>query len=265
MLQIKSTVRIIKTVFLLGIVITFLASCGGAKHTTETVVNTKKMKPEEYLAQSINYKTFSGKAQMQYSGDGDSQDFTANIRMNKDKDIWASITALGGMIEAARAYITPQELKAINRLKRSYYQLSYEEGLSLLQAQVSFEDLQNLIVGNPLMSDNKITSDSETENEVKIVVTKDDIKETLLYDKKTGTLQSIELNSDARAFQCIIKYSAYGPTTGKQPFAYNRILDITNKGKKVQLTMNFNKAELDIPVDVSFSIPSSYDKAVIKK
>lgn len=258
--------NIIGTTFAVLSSVILLSSCGGAKKSTESVVNTtKKMKPEEYLAQQINYKTFSGKAQSQYENDNNSQGFTANIRMNKDKDIWASITALGGMIEAARAYITPQELKAINRLGKSYYQLSYEDGLALLQAQVSFKDLQNLIIGNPLMSDQKITSSSETDSLVKIIIMKDDITETLQYAKKTGTLQNIELNSDKRKFNCQINYSAYGPTTGKQPFAYNRIIRINNNGKTAILSLNFNKAELDIPVDVSFSIPSSYDKASIKK
>ncbi len=53
------------------------------------------MKPEAYLAQKIQYSTFSGKAQMHFENKDQNQDFSGNIRMQKDKNIWASVVALG--------------------------------------------------------------------------------------------------------------------------------------------------------------------------
>lgn len=223
------------------------------------------MKPEEYISQQVHYKTFSGKAQMEYTSGDNSQQFSANIRMNKGKDVWASVIALGGLLEAARAYITPQELKAINKLERKYYRLAYTEGLALLQAEVSFDDLQNLIIGNPLMTGSKIEKSEETETQMTIYVSQDDLHEALVYDKKTGTLRQIDLSAPARGFSCRIQYNGYAPTTGKQPFAFKRAINITNKGKNIKLDMNFTKADLDMPVEMPFTIPSGYEKANIQK
>src|SRR5215217_7242201 len=50
------------------------------------------------------YKTFSGKAKVHLESPKDKNDFTATIRMEKDKKIWISIVALG-VFEAARALI----------------------------------------------------------------------------------------------------------------------------------------------------------------
>ncbi len=255
----------IKATILLLALPLFLAACGSSKSAVETPVKPGKMSPKDYLAQQIHYNTFSAKAQMHYEGEGASQDFTANIRMHKDKDIWASITALGGLIEAARAYIVPEKLQALNRLGREYYDMGYQEGLNLIQAQVSFADLQNLFTGNPLMADAPVSSSSETDTTIMIVMKKDDVTAALLYSKTTGLLQSTELSAPQRQFHCRIEYSAYGATTGKQPFSYKRQLQITNAGKTVRLDMNFNKAELNVPVDVSFSVPSSYKKGAIPK
>ena len=256
---------LIKTGMMLVALPLLLAACGSSKSTVETPVKPGKMSPKDYLAQQIHYNTFSAKAQMHYEGDGTTQDFTANIRMHKDKDIWASITALGGMIEALRAYIVPDKLQALNRLGREYYDMDYQEGLNLIRAQVSFTDLQNLFTGNPLMAEMPVSSSSETDSSMTIVLKKEDITATLLYNTYTGLLQRTELSASGRNFHCSIDYDAYGATTGKQPFSYKRKIQISNAGKIIRLNMNFNKAELNVPLDVSYSVPTSYKKAEVPK
>jgi hypothetical protein len=255
---------ITKGLFIAGAAL-FLVSCGGNKELVKSNIKNKAQSAEEYLAQRIDYNTFSGKAKMNYQGDGESQQFTANIRMNKGKDIWTSITALGGIIEAARAYITPEQLQARNAINRKYYDLSYNEGLTLIQAQVSFADLQDLIAGNPLLHDVPVQSSNKTDSVFSITKQKDDITEILNYNIKTGLLESIALHSKTKGFDGTITYSAYAATTNKLPFAYSRTIDITNKGKQVHLDMNFTKAELNVPVDMPYSVPSSYEKVGIKK
>lgn len=256
--------RISHLIMIAGAALLF-ASCNSSRGIVKSNVKNKAVTADEYLAQKIDYHTFSGKAKMNYQGGGESQQFTANIRMNKDKDVWASITALGGLIEAARAYITPEKLQARNSINRQYYDLSYNEGLALIQAQVSFADLQDLMAGNPLLNDVAVQSSEKTDSIFTITKQKEDITEVLNYNIKTGLLQTISLSSKAKDFACTIVYSAYAPTTNKLPFAYSRTIDITNKGKQVHLDMNFTKAELNVPVDMPYSVPSSYDKASIKK
>src|ERR1700761_5983842 len=53
-------------------------------------------------AQQVNFNTFSAKAKTTLAIGGDSHDVTLNIRINNNKEIWISVTAVLG-IEAARA------------------------------------------------------------------------------------------------------------------------------------------------------------------
>ena len=59
----------------------------------------------------IEYKTFAGKARMHYEAGDQKQDFTANIRVQKDNVIWVSATALGGIVQVARS--RPQPLASL--------------------------------------------------------------------------------------------------------------------------------------------------------
>lgn len=232
--------------------------------TTEPVKPvSQEKKPEEYLAQTIAWNTFSGKADMHFENKDQNQDFTGNLRMNKGKDIWASIIALG-IAEVARASITPDSLRAIIKIGKKAYALSYQEGQDLIQAQVDFPVLQNLFIGNPLISDGPVKKSEVKDSMMLITLAKDDFTEVLHYSIRTGTLQELQLSSEQRGFNCNIRYEKYGAITGQQPFAFNRYVTIDNKGQQVKLNMEFSKAELDVPVETKFAIPDSYERKSIR-
>jgi hypothetical protein len=105
----------------------------------------------------------------------------------------------------------------------------------------------------------------QKDSTVVITQVKDDFTQELTYNKRTGTLTDLQLSSTQRNFKCNIRYEKYGPITHQQPFAFNRYIVINNKGEEVKLNMEFNKAELDVPVETSFSIPDSYERMSIPK
>ncbi len=264
----SSTLRHIGIGIASVIMLTLGQACSSTKKVTTVTEPVKpenqEKKPEDYLAQTIAWSSFSGKADMHFENKDQNQDFTGNLRMHKGKDIWASVIALG-IAEVARASITPDSLRAMIRIGKKAYALSYQEGLELIQAQVEFPVLQNLFVGDPLINNVPVKSAINQDSLITITVVKDDFTEVLTYNKKTSTLQELQLNSDRRDFKCNIRYEKYGPITGRQPFAFNRYVVISNKGEEVKLNMEFSKAELDVPVETNFSIPDSYQRMSIKK
>ncbi len=227
-------------------------------------ITLPELKPEEYLAQRIDYRTFSGKASVHMEQKGEQQDFSANIRMQKDKTVWASAIALG-IAEVARALVTPDSLQAIVRITKKSYVMPYEEGLALIQAEVPFPALQNLLIGNPLINDVPLTATTDQDSVLILSMTKDEFVQVLTFDKEKRTLRQLELTSHTRPFKCTIQYSRYGPVALQQPFAFDRSILIENKGEKVKLNFEFSKAELDVPVEFPFSIPASYERAQVKK
>lgn len=256
-----------------NIIVLLFMSCviGQACRTSKKVTSKEpakivlpELKPEEYLAQKIEYKTFSGKASVHMEQKNERQDFTANIRMQKDKSIWASAIALG-IAEVARTYITPDSLQAVVRLNKKAYKLSYQEGLELIQAEVPFPVLQNLLIGNPLISNVPVAAVADKDSLIVLTIFKDEYTEVLTFNKENRTLRHLELSSEKRQFKCVIHYEKYGPVGLKQPFAYNRSIVIDNNGETLKLDMEFSKAEIDVPVELPFSIPSSYEKATVKK
>jgi len=228
---------------------------------------TKKevLHAEDFLNKQISWNTFNGKAGMHFEKGDKNQDLSCNLRMKKDQEIWASLIALG-ILEAARAKITPDSLQAIYKIDKTAYVLSYKEGQDLIGAQVEFPVLQRLFIGNPLIgAEVKVTKFDVQDTTVTITQVQDDFTQVLTYNKKNWTLTQLQLTSAKKDFDCSISYSRYSAITLQQPFAFERHVIIKNKGQEIKLDMDFSKAELDVPVETNFSIPSSYDRAAIPK
>ncbi|RQO30716.1 hypothetical protein DBR32_08275 [Taibaiella sp. KBW10] len=245
-------------------VMLFGASCKTTKKVKkaeEPTVVVPVVKPDDFgklYERSFTYSTFSGKAQMHYVGNGQDQNFTANIKMEKDKKVWLSVIALG-IQEIARAQVTPEKMQAIERLSRSAYDMTFEEGLKKLNAPIEFPMLENLLIGNPIMQKLKIKDIANTGSEVKIVTEKDGYVQTLTYDKNTQNLIEQLVVSEAKKFRCTVKYSDYVVLNG-QAFAKTRSINIEDqaKNKTTLLEMDFSKYDLDGALDIQFSIPSNY-------
>src|ERR1700744_5431328 len=110
-------------------------------------VNNIEDKLSAIRAQQINFNTFSGKAKTSLNINGDTHDVTLNIRINNNKEIWVSVTALLG-IEAARAVITPDSIWVINRLQGLYLKKPFNFIYQYTNKQVDYAMLQSLFTAN---------------------------------------------------------------------------------------------------------------------
>jgi len=98
-------------------------------------------------AKQLDFMTFSAKAKVKMNIDGKANDVTMNIRIKKNQMIWVSITAVLGL-EGARALITPDSIKIINRLDATYLKKPFSYISEYAGSQVSYQALEALITGN---------------------------------------------------------------------------------------------------------------------
>jgi len=256
----KLTVKFLLCLVLSGIF--GVSACKtGRKVADSSPLNKKQvMNAENLLNQKIDFSTFSAKSSIAVRTSKGHQQLSANIRMHKDQDIWASVIALG-IAEVARALITPDSLRAINRINKKAYELSYEQGLQLIKAELEFPALQNLLIGNPLLDHATILSVKEAEDAFIILQEKQGLTQELTYETATKNLIKQELRAPEKQFRCVIDYAGYQPAEGNRRFAANRRLHIENRGDTVSVEMGYSKLSFDQPVKTEFEVPDSYRKA----
>jgi len=134
---------------ILSVFVVFIVSCKSIKVITAGTINENlnaKNIIKSHYANTLDFKTISGKMDIDYQDKNASQGFNVSLRMEKDKAIW--ISAPLGVV---KAYITPKRVSFYNRLDGSYFDGDFSYLSQLLGTELDFEKVQNLLLGQAIL------------------------------------------------------------------------------------------------------------------
>jgi len=214
-----------------------------------------------FLMQSWNnrlaYNTFSGKAKVHYTSTDQDQEFTINFRIRKDSLIWMAITAMGGMVQAARVAITPDSICMINYLQSEYTSLPLSQVAKILPTKVDFSVMQNLIVGYPAYG-GPITK-SDTTNDGWYLETEDSFYQQHISYNRLDTLMA---ESQIRTVntggpRAKVTYKDYDALESRK-IATRRTVYVENGNETYLMELKFVNFNFDQPLEFPFSVPKNY-------
>lgn len=223
-----------------------------------TVSNNKEEVLKQIIAKDLSFNTLAIKGKSTINVNGAQNDATLNIRIKKDQTIWVSLTALGGVFEAARALITPDSILLMNRLERTVTRKPFNFIHGFTNTQVDFQLLQALLVGNAIKS--FVNPEAQAQQEEDLWKIKGNRGE-LAYSAWFSTLfKPSEVSLfDATTLQSLkAAYNDYKDIGGGQLFP--SVLDLTSRAgqKNFAAAISFNKVELNMPVEFPFTAPKSF-------
>lgn len=218
----------------------------------------KKNSLRNLFLTNLNYSTFSGKAKMRLDLGKDNFDVTSNIRIEKDKRIWISISATLG-IEVARVLITPDSVQILNKFQSEYMVKPFDYLYRFASPDLTFGNLQDLLLANLSVN---LLSDIDQVN------FKQDSTSVQL-DGKLNQLDFLyKLNNNNRPFQFRLaqlskkqlleaNYGGYAMASG-QEFPMLLKMIISDGRQEIKTEINFNKVTFNEPVEMPFSVSSRY-------
>ena len=205
----------------------------------------------------LAYKTFSGKAKMHFESPDNKLEFTGHFRVKRDSAIWINITAIGGVVQAARIFITPDSFYLINSQQGEVTILPLSEADKFLPAKVDFSSLQNLIIGEPIR-EGAITDAEKMGDSIIFRVEDSSYMQNIVFNNTDSTLRRGHLRTrKPNGPAAETEYNSYITLPIGKISTY-RIINLTNRNDTYSLEMNFSKIEFDIPVDMPFRIPENY-------
>ncbi len=256
--------------YLLAVCLVFLFSCKAKKPlavrkpVADTTVAVKAVDPKILKLNSIKsaqlvFNTFSGKARTKLNINGETNDVTLNIRVQHDKKIWISVTAIAG-IEAARAVITPDSIMLINRLQNLYIKQPFSYINKYAGSQVSYKMIESVFVGNAIPEALNESSDIQPDG-----------ANTVLKGNLSGLIYKLILGADNKVNQLNISNQDEGQSMQVTNGVFVQVgarvfpsqIDIASmvKSKKIQVNLRFIKEDFDLPLEFPFSIPARYTQA----
>ncbi|RZJ81831.1 MAG: DUF4292 domain-containing protein [Flavobacterium sp.] len=243
-------------------------SCKPKKVIVATpTVSTEKVevgadKKKENLAllkgKDLAFNTLSLKGKTSLDVDGDVNNVTMNIRIEKDKKIWVSVTGLAG-IEGVRAVITPDSLLMRNNLQKTFVQKPFSYIYGFTNKQVNFGLLQAILSGNTI--DEFMTEKSNLDQEGGVWALSGSASD-LVYKVLFNTLlkpAEVNLNDPKSGHALKVVYGDYTQINNAL-FPSTLKLNSMAGSKKINIAIEFNKIDTNVPLTFPFSIPKNFER-----
>ncbi len=253
---------LIKAVFL-GVSLVVVLSCSSKKSTISPGAGEKEVSRTERLrilheveAHQLYFTTFSGRAKSKIAINRDNYDVTANVRIERDKAIWISVTALMG-IEAGRVLITPDSVKIINRLQAEYVSKPFEYLYNFTNEELDFSSLQQLLVGNVV--DQTLAKGFEiwtNDHGYSVRGQRNDLAYSVQLDTSYRPAFAV-LNDMNRNQRMEASYEDYQLSAGQVFPNYVKISIVADE-LRLQSEMRYSRMVYNETLDMPFNIPARY-------
>jgi hypothetical protein len=201
--------------------------------------------------------TFSTKAKMHYEGGDKSYDFIANIRIKKDSIIWVSVS-VAGIVQVARAIITPDSFRAILYTEKQAFEGPISKVNSIMPAGLDFYSLQNILLGNTVLHDAVAVSVTEGNPNWIVRLQKENYIEQAEFDHSDSTLRKSQVVTQGVSNKSLSHTLSNFGMFGKLRLATDRVLYVLSDSSAMTIDMNYSNITINEEQTYPFSIPKNY-------
>ncbi|MFM1878831.1 MAG: hypothetical protein RLZZ241_1697 [Bacteroidota bacterium] len=238
--------------------------CGSTKITATGGLDRKlsaKAVIKNYTAAFPQFRTLNGRLAVDYSDGTSSQSVTVTLRMKRDEIIW-----LSAPLGVIKVNITPGQVSYYNKLQNEYFEGDFTFLSQLLGADLDFEKLQNLLLGQAIVDlrENRYALGyTDTFYELKPTVSESWIK--LLFQVAPGNfklaMQQLAQPEANRIME--VKYPRYQQVEG-QFFPEDLSISAGEQTSEVQIHISYKQLEINKSLSFPYKIPKGFNPIEVK-
>lgn len=207
-----------------------------------------------------DFRSMTARVKVDYKGsDGKKLDFTANVRVQKDSAIWIIVNTIVG--EALRAMVTKDSVKVLYKMDKLVQLRSIEYLQEVTKIPFSFNEMQDLLLGNPIYLDSNIVSYKKEDKTVSLMSVGSLFKHFLTVFNNDYALQHSKLDDVdvIRARTCDITYGDYEVKNGINFAKYRKI--VVSEKSKLEIELQFKQFDfINEQLSFPFPIPKNYKR-----
>lgn len=251
--------KLLNKVSMAGIVLLlcmfFLPSCKSSKKVSSKKSKRVASVPILMADNYLDNKKIRIKAKINTKIAGKSLNFNTDIRMLKDSIIWVSAIANFPIkIEAGRALITRDSVKALDKLNKIYYAKTIDYLQELIGYPLSFDALQKLLLGQPFATQNALPQiDTDEGGYFILKATENNLTETVIVNPNDYTIKNININDSVNLKRISITQSDYDEVD-KHLFPFLREVVAAD----VSANIKVNNVEVDEALSMPFKVSHRY-------
>jgi len=199
------------------------------------------------------FNTLAIKSKAGLKINGNNNDVNMSIRIKNGEAIWVSVNMI---IEGARALITPDSIKIMDRLHNEYIRKPFSYIHQFTSSQVDFKAIQGLFTANAFpgtLSTSAGINKKDDQTEVRGELA------GLLYNMLFNANNNLVQNniSDEKNQNLNVNYSDFGQVKGLEiPQTVN--INSAAANKTISIALKYNSIMVDEAIDFPFNVPKKY-------
>ena len=217
------------------------------------VLTTEIAKAEE------NINTFRARIKAVYNDQKRKQQVNVNFRLDNGKTFWMSANML---IPIAKLLITPEEVQFYEKFQKTYYKGNIDFLNQQLGSNFTFQDLQNIFLGNPVTDLRKVKVERISHPRYYVLTPKEKgqrFRPTYFFDPVNFRLVEQRFLVAGTAQSLSIKYTNNQQLEGKI-VPKNIEISTFDGNNFLQLSLEYLRVDFPKNLTTPFSIPSGYKK-----
>jgi len=251
------TYSIVLTLLFLGCKSTKIVQ---SSETLDSKMSVKQIVKNHNKLQS-KFNTLQGRLKVEYIQSDRSETHTLTLRMENDKTIWVN-----AFLNMVRVKITPDRVRFYNKLDNTYFDGDYALISEFLGADLQFENLQNLLLGEAIFNLKPKEFKKKTHpNSYMLTPKQPNALFDLLYliNPTYFKLDAQLLSQSLKQNVLKIQYQSYQKVDGLV-LPENMAITATNTNEQTTLNLNIKSVSLDQPLRFPFNIPKGFKAIELK-
>ena len=243
-------------------------SCKTKKLVVGNAIATKKMSArkvsKKHIATSFDQKTIDAKLKVAYKSDKDKYNLNVKLRIDKDKVIWINVV-YKRVVLVARAKITPNSVSYYEKINKTYFKGNFNILENILGTEVSFNQLQNMLLGQAIfdLKAQKYTSVVDNEAHLLLPVQQKALFDILFWINPTHyKLDMQTLINNAKNQELKVGYKSYTNING-EVFPKRIEIRATEKGKYTNIDIDYKSVVFNKNISIPFRVPKGYKQVVL--
>ena len=244
-----------------------IVGCKSKQAATKQVVNVEDLATkniiDKHYANTRDFKTMYIKASARYSDPKQNQNVTAEIKIEKDKQILVSVRFLG--ITMAKALITPSSVSYYEKIKGSFYQGDFTALSKWLGTELNFDKVQNLLIGEAL---DNLKNGKYKQTDAAPLYRLDDqnetnLKQSYFFDSEQFLLQKEQITQTVENIMIQVVYGNH-KKFDQGVFPTTITINTVDPKGKTDISLDYNSVTFNEALSFPYNIPDGYKEVIIK-
>lgn len=227
---------------------------------SETVASSEVIKNHYNLKK--NFKTAYIKSSTRYKDDKQSQNVSAEIKIERDKQILVSVRVIG--ITMAKAHITPTSVKYYEKIGGKFFEGDYSTLSKWLGTDLDFQKVQNMLIGEAMDDLNKGKYKATIEDKLYKLedLSNKNTAKSFFFEAANYLIKKQEITQAKEGRMLVVSYPNHKDYTEVVLPAEVRI-EANQNGKKTNIDIDYNSVTFNENLSFPYSVPEGYERIYI--